>query len=117
MRFCWPAQAGSRSLSFWVFPVEVFGGGPDTTDLGASSRARCSRQDSTSSRSVVSRPRRRAIPAERQRSGWPPFAARAAARAARWPPSVSGEVWQVAPLPKAMPTAPLATTRSGWSKK
>jgi hypothetical protein len=50
-------------------------------------------------------------------SGCPPVPASAAARDRRCPPSLSGSVWQVAPLPKAIPAAPLAATRSGWSKK
>jgi hypothetical protein len=50
-------------------------------------------------------------------SGCPPVPASAAARDRRCPPSLSGSVWHVAPLPKAIPAAPLAATRSGWSKK
>ena len=38
-------------------------------------------------------------------------------RAAKWPPSLSGVVWPVAPAPNAMPAPCAAATSSGWSKK
>jgi hypothetical protein len=48
--------------------------------------------------------------ADHGQSGCPPVRASVAARASRCPPSLSGSIWHVAPLPKAIPAAPLAAT-------
>ena len=47
-------RASSRSTNFWILPVEVFGSSVKTTVFGTLKRARCSRQCSMMSASVIS---------------------------------------------------------------
>src|SRR5262249_35134400 len=50
------AFACSRSTNFWIFPVEVFGSGPNTTVFGTLRRASFSRQKPMISSALASRP-------------------------------------------------------------
>src|SRR5690554_987943 len=47
-------RASSRSTNFWILPVEVLGSSVKTTVFGTLKRARCSRQCSMMSASVIS---------------------------------------------------------------